>query len=216
MISAQVPSAYQQQLAVYHCPSRPDFVLSIADFATPGGGLGDYAASFGTDADGSNSKGAFIPTAMAGVKANGKPDFDMKYTVDTTVTPPALKPGWRGQVTMTNILDGTSNTLAVGEKHIRPNSLRGKNEDRSIFGGQNNVIVRKAGNGITTPGDARPLRPPTDQSGALANESFGGPHPGVCQFVFVDGSVKSLPLSTDLTTLTYLVTRSGGEVIPNW
>src|SRR5262249_33893842 len=49
--SKQLPAAYQQQLPVYHCPARPEFVLSIGDFATPGGGLSDYGASFGTAAD---------------------------------------------------------------------------------------------------------------------------------------------------------------------
>src|SRR5262245_6961841 len=44
--SKQNPAAYQQQIKTYHCPGRPDFVWSIGDFATPGGGLTDYAASF--------------------------------------------------------------------------------------------------------------------------------------------------------------------------
>src|SRR4051794_17795925 len=56
--SKQNPAAYQQQLAVYHCPSRPEFVLSTGDFVAGGGGLSDYGACFGTDADGSNSNGA--------------------------------------------------------------------------------------------------------------------------------------------------------------
>ncbi len=58
--------------------------------------------------------------------------------------------------------------------------------------------------------------PPNAQSTANANESFGGPHTGVVQFVFVDGSVRSLPLSTDLTTLTRLITRNDGLVVPNF
>ena len=73
---------------------------------------------------------------------------------------------WRGQVSLTSILDGSSNSLMFGEKHIRPNSLRGKNEDRSIFGGQNNSVRRMAG--LAPNGDARPLRPALDQNGALA------------------------------------------------
>src|SRR5262249_27158790 len=106
------------------------------------------------------------------------------------------------------ITDGASNTLMFGEKHIRPNSLRGKNEDRSIFGGQNNSIRRMAGVGPT--GNARPLRPPEDQNGALANTSFGGPHTGGCQVVFADGSVRPLPVGLDLQTLTALAGRNDG------
>src|SRR6266508_2505823 len=59
--SNQAPAAYQQQIPMYRCPARQNFVLSTGDFATPGGGLSDYAACFGTDADGVNSNGAIIP-----------------------------------------------------------------------------------------------------------------------------------------------------------
>jgi prepilin-type N-terminal cleavage/methylation domain-containing protein len=197
--SKQPPAAYQQQLAVYHCPMRPDFVLSQKDFATPGGGLGDYGACFGTDADGSNSTGAIIPIA----------DMANSLTTDSSGQQ-VVKPGWRGQVKFTTITDGTSNTVMFGEKHVRPNSLRGKNEDRSIFGGQNNSIRRMMGTDPSS-GNQRPLSPPDNQSGALANTTFGGPHPGICQFVFCDGSIRSLALDTSLEVLTGLVTRSGGE-----
>jgi prepilin-type processing-associated H-X9-DG protein len=183
----------------YLCPSRPTPVLSINDFANPGGGLSDYAACFGTDNNGSNSDGAIIPIAR----------MNNSYTFDASGTPIVV--GWRGQLTLMSISDGTSNTLMFGEKHIRPNSLRGKNEDRSVFGGQNNSIRRMAGLGVN--GDARPLRPPSDQNGVEANTSFGGPHPGVCQFVFCDGSVKPVTITAGLQTLSYLVTRNDGQVV---
>src|SRR5262249_38889576 len=188
-----VPAAYQQQLKVLHCPSRPDFVLSVGDFATPGGGLTDYAACFGTAADFDKSNGAIIP-------------YNPPQSKDASGFPVYLT--WRGQLALTDI---TSNPLMFGEKHVRPNSLRGKNEDRSVFGGQNNSVRRMAG--IAANGDVRPLRPPNDQNGALANSSFGGPHTGLCQFVFCDGSVKAIPTSIDLQTLTYLITRNDGQVI---
>jgi prepilin-type N-terminal cleavage/methylation domain-containing protein/prepilin-type processing-associated H-X9-DG protein len=199
--STQIPSAYQQQLAVHHCPSRPAFVLSIGDFVPAGGGLSDYGASFGTDANGSSSDGAIIPT------------YDMANSTTTDASGnPVLKPGWRGQVTFVTITDGTSNTTMFGEKHVRPNSLRGKNEDRSIFGGQNNSIRRMLGTDPVS-GNQFPLSAPDNQSGTNANQTFGGPHPGLCVFVFCDGSVRPLALSTSLQTLTALVTRAGGEIV---
>ena len=69
--------------------------------------------------------------------------------------------------------------------------------------------------GFGPTGNVRPLRPPNDQNGALANTSFGGPHTGVCQFVFCDGSVKAIPTSVSLQTLTYLITRNDGQVLAN-
>ena len=201
LASAQPAAAVQQQLKVYRCPSRPDFVLSTGDFVATGGGLTDYAACFGTGGNGSASNGAIIPVA------------NMNQSCEYVGGVAVLKAGWKEQVTLLGVTDGTSNTLMFGEKHVRPNSLRGKNEDRSIFGGQNNSVRRMVG---IDGSDARPLSPPNNQSGALANSTFGGPHTGVCQFVFADGSVRAVPLSVDLTTLTALATRSSGEVTPNW
>ncbi len=48
---------------------------------------------------------------------------------------------------------------------------------------------------------------------AVENTAFGGPHTGVAQFVFVDGSVKAVRLTTDLDTLSRLSNRSDGLVI---
>jgi prepilin-type N-terminal cleavage/methylation domain-containing protein/prepilin-type processing-associated H-X9-DG protein len=194
--SKQTPAAYQTEVKQYACPSRPAHVLSTGDFVSAGGALTDYAACFGTDALTDKSNGAIIPPPA-------------KVTKDAAGNPVVLE--YRGQLTLLSISDGSTNTLMFGEKHIRPKSLRGKNEDRSVFGGQNNSIRRMAGLGAN--GDQRPQRPPEDQNGAEANNSFGGPHPGVCQFVFCDGSVRAIPLSVDLTTLTYLITRNDGQVI---
>ena len=116
---------------------------------------------------------------------------------------------WTGQLKFSSITDGTSNTLMFGEKHVRPNSLRGKNEDRSVFGGQNNSVRRMAGINAAN-GDQRPLSPPNNQDGALANTTFGGPHSGVCQFVFCDGSVKAINNNVDDVTLGRLAERADG------
>jgi len=68
-------AAYQTQLPFYLCPSRPPAVLSIGDFATPGGALTDYAASFGTAALYTSSIGAIIPAIPESIitDAAGKP-----------------------------------------------------------------------------------------------------------------------------------------------
>jgi prepilin-type N-terminal cleavage/methylation domain-containing protein len=202
LASKQPPAAYQQQVKTYLCPSRRAPVLSINDFVPAGGGLTDYAACFGTDANGSNSNGAIIPNA----------NMNQSTTTDASGNV-VVKMPWSGQIPFAAITDGTSNTLMFGEKHIRPNSLRGKNEDRSIFGGQNNSQRRMAGIEIDNPSNQRPLRPPQDQNGALANSSFGGPHSGVCLFVFCDGRVRPVRLSISLQNLTRLINRQDGQVV---
>lgn len=196
-VAHQPQVAYQTQIKIYQCPSRLKPILSIGDFATPGGALSDYAASFGTEALYTTSNGAMIPNLpFVGTDKSGEPYLEK----------------WIGQVRWANITDGTSNTTLFGEKHIRPNSYRGKNEDRSVYSSVRNTHRRMMGIS-TTEGNVRPLLPPTAQSAALANSSFGSHHPLVCQFTFCDGSVKPIKLNADLQTLTYLVTRDDGETI---
>lgn len=198
-VADQPVAAYQTQNPNYLCPSRPPAVLSVGDFATPGGALTDYAASFGTAALYINSIGAIIPA------------LPEQITTDSNGKPYLAK--WKAQIRFANLTDGTSNTTIFGEKHIRPNSLRGKNEDRSAFSAVRNTHRRMMGryvNGSTT--ELRPLLPPTAQSPALANSSFGSAHAGICQFAFGDGGVRALSTTTDLDVLTAYVTRSGGEI----
>ena len=46
------------------------------------------------------------------------------------------------------------------------------------------------------------------------NGQFGSWHAGVCNFVFGDGHTTSVTTSIPGTTLGFLATRAGGEVIP--
>jgi hypothetical protein len=194
-VGDQPAEAYQTKIKMYFCPSRLPHVLSKNDFADPGGALSDYAASFGTAANYTNSNGAMIPNLPdVAQEPSGK-----WYLVK-----------WAGQLNLASITDGTSNTTLYGEKHVRPNSLRGKNEDRSIFSGVRNTSRRMMG--LAENGDLRPLLPP-QASGALSNSSFGSSHPGICQFVFCDGSTRALRLDTSIETLSRYVQRADGEVI---
>ena len=199
-VADQPAAAYQTQSPNFLCPSRPPAVLSTGDFASPGGALTDYAASFGTAALYTNSVGAIIPA------------IPLEITTDSSNRPYLKK--WKAQTRFADLIDGTSNTTIFGEKHIRPNSLRGKNEDRSAYSAVRNTHRRMMGtyiNGSTT--EIRPLLPPTAQTPALANSSFGSAHAGICQFVLGDGSVQALSVTTDIDILTKLVTRNDGGVV---
>jgi prepilin-type N-terminal cleavage/methylation domain-containing protein len=189
-VADQPVEAYQTPVKMYYCPSRLPHVLSKGDFKDPGGTLGDYAASFGSDAQYLKSNGAMIPAIPTVQTISGK---------DTLVS-------WVGQLNLAAITDGTSSTTLVGEKHIRPNSLRGKNEDRSIYSGVRNTHRRMMG--ISPDGlEQRPLMPAKAQTQTYANSSFGSSHAEVVQFV------RSFPLNTDVNLLTKFVVRNDGEVI---
>jgi hypothetical protein len=201
--SLQVPAAYQVHLSVYHCPSRRAPVLSIGDVVAAGGGLGDYLPNYGT-IPGVNNANADGPIVWA------------LPTLGTDTNGNTIVLDWKGRINLGAIVDGTSNTAAYGEKHIRPMSMRGRNEDRSIFFSVNNATRRIMGIQANNTANIRPLSPPNNQNGAFANQTFGGPHPGICLFVFCDGSVRGVPLTIDINILTALATRASGESVTNF
>ena len=105
--------------------------------------------------------------------------------------------GFKGDTNLSTIVDGTSNTLLIGEKHVRPASRDGKNEDRSVYNSDNiNNCTRNIGVNVTAAGVQQtygivPSELDDNTSYPLSNACFGGPHT-VCMFVFADGSVKGL------------------------
>jgi prepilin-type N-terminal cleavage/methylation domain-containing protein len=195
----QVPDAVTPAPAGYYCPTRrrgPTLSIDPADIPDAGSGghvpgaCADYAACAG-DPKGTSDYYPGQNLANGGPAATGA--FRHKHT--------------KGQfrINFSSILDGLSNTLFVGEKHI-PNEQYGKTKgiDSSIYNGDTGSAFRRAGPGI-------PLAkgPKTTSPASI----FGSYHPGVCQFVFGDGSVKALQISIELTNLGRLAHRQDGEVI---
>lgn len=224
----------------YFCPSRrsPDpfsvnynFQSGAAaaanganDLTAPPGGLGDYASCAGT----ANNDGALRVSTPSGI-VNGAPVSGTGPFNNSG--PGAVITSFRSKTTFLMIRDGTSNTLLLGEKYIRPNSFQGKNEDRSIYDSNNqNNYRRFSGRDIngtpTNPpnylasdppnpiiGDRTVQADPMDPVSGLAikpNQCFGSWHPGICQFVFCDGSVRALPNSLPIDVLTFLGLPSDG------
>jgi len=104
-------------------------------------------------------------------------------------------------VTFAAVIDGLSNTLFVGERHI-PNWKYGASPaDMSIFNGDFGTPFARAG--LTSP----------LADGPSGNGEFGSYHIGICQFVFGDGAVRALRTSIDGTNLSNLANRKDGQVI---
>jgi len=171
------------------------------------GGLSDYAVNQGSN----NSNGTMTNTThIKAIDSSGAP-FSGNFA-DTA--PAGVKVlSYKGQVTLQTIPDGTSNTFMIGEKHIRPNSRDGKNEDRSVYGANNaNNFSRNAGVNITSAGVEQTFRivpSELDQADTpFNNASFGGPHSNICMFVFADGAVRGL--RKDLSPGKI----SGGTIVP--
>jgi prepilin-type N-terminal cleavage/methylation domain-containing protein/prepilin-type processing-associated H-X9-DG protein len=230
---AQVPAAVLPQPKVYVCPSRPPAVPSTdsAGGYTQPGALTDYALNHG-NLYGQTNVNSYYTNAQGSIVVSGTWTYGSR-------TAPAGSPlagksvqtvtSWRGQVTLAGVTDGSGNTLMFGEKYIPKANLnpRGTGRDRSVFSGQLNFYARMTGfNDIgvlypvpSPPPSAAQLFPLVDANGNgivtpyAAVWGCGGPHSGVCMFVFCDGSVKPVSLNTDLYTLTYLAARADGQPI---
>jgi prepilin-type N-terminal cleavage/methylation domain-containing protein/prepilin-type processing-associated H-X9-DG protein len=108
---------------------------------------------------------------------------------------------------ITDITNGTSNTLMIGEKHVQVGSLNDPLTDGLIYSGsEQQTYQRRAG----------PSYPLAISPTVTANNQFGSWHTGVCQFVFCDGSVHALPNSTPGSTLGLLANRFNGLPIPSY
>jgi prepilin-type N-terminal cleavage/methylation domain-containing protein/prepilin-type processing-associated H-X9-DG protein len=109
---------------------------------------------------------------------------------------------------LSDILDGISNTFLAGEKHV---PITG-------FGtlAANDFCIYAAKDAWTVGRQAGPRYPLAHSLTDRAAGQFGGYHPGTVQFVFCDGSVHGVSVSTPGTTLGLLANRADGQVIPSY
>jgi prepilin-type N-terminal cleavage/methylation domain-containing protein len=189
----------QRGVPAFFCPTRrrPDEAFSND---TPNGGLSDFAACSGT---GGNN-------AQSGVNGNGA-----MIGAENTLNGTNLVK-WRGVVPMADVLDGTSNTFLIGEKHVRKTTKFGTAEDRTVYGMTNaNNVRRLAGrNTAMPPVDYTICRDDNVNTiQTISNRSFGSRHPAVCQFVLVDGSVRGFNVTIAIDTLTRLAHRKDGLAV---
>ena len=110
-------------------------------------------------------------------------------------------------VTMAQLLDGSSNTLMVGEKYLSPDYYAtgedgGDNEN--MYMGDNEDICRWGG--LNYP-------PRQDQAGSSGAGCYGSAHAAGFNAAFCDGSVRSLSYSINLTLLSYLANRKDRQPI---
>jgi prepilin-type N-terminal cleavage/methylation domain-containing protein len=106
-----------------------------------------------------------------------------------------------------SIADGLSHTMFAGEKHVPLGKFgREIDGDGSIYNGD-----AMNANASRAAGAEHPLaRYPEEEF----KFNFGSYHPGVCQFVFGDGSVRGIPTSISGKILRLLAVRDDGKAIP--
>ncbi len=207
------PEVRTTQVKLYYCPSRrqpgPDTITKVPPGDNPDapwsgmmgpfyGALGDYAACAGDDSAGH---------AHNEVTANGAIILG-NFTHSSGPSPWTIT-SWSSQTNFAKLTDGLSNTFLAGEKHV-PLGHYGEepNGDGSIYNGDplNENAARAAGPANTL------ARSPED----AYHYQFGSSHPGICQFVMGDGSIRVVQVSVSGTILSRLAVRDDGLPVPDF
>jgi prepilin-type N-terminal cleavage/methylation domain-containing protein len=208
---AQTTAAIEGTVKGYFCPSRPRPGRQSTGSA-PFGSTSDYAVCAGgtgyNNIDDQTATGAYIIATSAATGTG----------VNTVVT------SWKGIVSLQTIPDGTSNTLAIGDKHVRHSIATttgyGSGEDRCVYDSRATPVSHRRFAGLGSDGGARMLHifdeNPVWNVQTIGNQAFGSMHQGICQFVMCDGSVKALQNSIDITNLTRLADRADGQPIGDY
>jgi prepilin-type N-terminal cleavage/methylation domain-containing protein len=195
---------------LYYCPSRrqPELYGGLAqtDYAGNGGVFVDPPLT-GTPPTPDQSK-------MVGLL---KPSM-------LESTPPVY---YRPINMMSDVPDGLSNTLLLGEKWVIRNLMEsGANWDQGYWPGYNYSTIRWCGGqGQTTipPSPPSPpaqwlpqqdsLREDTDLISTTPMPAFGGPHVGSVNAVMGDRSIRHIRFSADRNVFFYLCNRADGKPI---
>jgi len=121
----------------------------------------------------------------------------------------------RSTVRLSEITDGTSNTLMVGEKQMSVNLYRngldgGDNEN--LYVGWDNDHTRTTNNRLT--GNNNQIRFPPRRDGRDDRILvFGSAHPSGFNALLCDGSVRSINYQIDVTNYMRLGNRGDGQVM---
>ena len=201
-------------LKLFFCPSRRVPMTSPPDengvSGEDGNGhlegaCGDYACcdGDGKDRNTKDADGAMISPMV----------LDPSVGDNNPYPAPILS--FRSRTSFASITDGLSSTLLIGEKHVRHGGLGlASNGDMAYYSGFDfTTAQRSAGWYIDSNGvrQNKPLMKPDDPASTIR---FGSWHPGLCNFVFCDGSVHALPVNIDIDTLRRLAVRNDGEPVP--
>ena len=117
-------------------------------------------------------------------------------------------------VRLSQISDGTSQTMLAGEKYVRPEFYQtgeDAGDDQAAMMGMNKDIVRWSIQGPDGTAGT-PAVPRQDASGVDNRYAFGSAHPGGFGAVFCDGSVRSISYQVDMVAFRNATDRRDGGV----
>jgi len=121
-------------------------------------------------------------------------------------------------VKISDVIDGTSNTLAIGEITVSNTAATGNTNAPTWAGGQQQF----GGYGSPTCGEqmrAADINFPINSkpaTGTVSDFAFGSQHVGGAHFLLTDGSIRLVSQNLDGRTYSALGSRNGGETIGDY
>jgi prepilin-type N-terminal cleavage/methylation domain-containing protein/prepilin-type processing-associated H-X9-DG protein len=224
--------ARQALVKSFFCPSRrgpmlaklgedgdDNFLIGSKGNEHSQGACGDYACCAGDGSTAVNqdvANGAMICGHLDYYypRVQGKDNEDANGQDQPNTNPPDIPliriKHFTSYTSVAKIVDGSSNTFLLGEKHVREGHFGEAGDgDRAYYSGYSyNTAQRTCGKNYPIAKD--PYDPGPSNHHA---QMFGGPHPGVCLFAFVDGHVTGMSIGTDEENLRRLANRADGETI---
>jgi len=216
-------------LSVFFCPTRgprsgvfnPNY--TEANRRTGNGPRGDYAfVAYNEQPSQSNTRAPW--NWSVGQPTEERIGFALGAVRPARVSATAFS-SWRPRDSFSRITDGTSNTIIFGEKHIHSDNIRiwtdgavtsdwseainGRYQDAPIhsFTGMNwgDSWVGRSFSGtnaaMNNNADTYGIRRHDDVATALPHiAGFGSWHPGICNFLLGDGSVRAISVATPVGT----------------
>ena len=202
-------------LSVYLCPTRrgpPQLSIEGDERDGPGhkpGGLSDYAVAIG-DGDGYQGDGGRDETLPDDRIPNGSYRWsDTPNCYGFSAKDLFFQGDFQSITSFKNVTDGLSNTIFVGEKHINSEEDFGRRSkyDNSVYNPDQHRTISRYG------GPLAPIAPSPDEPIKSNKAQFGSWHPGICNFVLGDASVRSISSSLDPLVLRNLVVKHAGNVV---
>ena len=187
----------------------------------PGGAVTDYGGNMGDTSPGASGgptdfywggRGTGVLIASRPVPAKARDEltdlerFTREFSPGKPMTPANIWQGWSDKIRLSDIDDGSSNTLLVGEMHIPPESLNKSPFNGAAYLGRHfSHFSRIVGPGVPFAHHA------SDDRASVY--SFGGPHSGGVQFCLADGSVRLISTSISTRTAARLANRADQQSV---
>ncbi len=160
-----------------------------------GGATGDFAGNHGDLSPGSN--GAATDYYYGG---NGTGVIISSQAREDSVG----RLTWIDRIKFSSITDGSSNTVLAGELHVNPENLNQIPYNGPIYNGEDLAAFARIG-GPGVPLLSRAQEP-------ISVLGFGSWHPGNCNFVFADGSTRTISNTLNTVSLGQMCNRFDGGV----